>query len=147
MTSQESALLIIAKLALADGRIDEAEREFLTLLLEQSPSELRIDDLLKAAPKAELAELVGKVEKYEDRFFIALRAYLMAHVDWEYDRQEESLYGSLVKLLAIEAEDLELIKQTEIDLRSPEPKEPAPRVQELYERSSFFRPEGPGPAA
>lgn len=137
MKPTDTALLVVAQVAKADGRLDEAEREYLRKLLDDTGSELTVDALLAVAGNRDLKELAGSVESYADRFAIALQAYLMAFVDWNLDASEKGLYDELVELLGIERGDLEIIAATEVKLRTPDGVPDHPRITELIGASSF----------
>ena len=141
MSHVDSALLVLAKLALADGKIDVSEESFLTVMMDESDNYNDIDALIREANSKTLVDMVGQLEKYEDKFFVALRAYLMANVDLHYDATEEAMFNKLIGLLGITDEDRELIRATEAGLKEEEPQPPAARITELYQASSFFKSE------
>lgn len=124
----------MARMALADGTVSEVERQFLLPLLGPDDD---LDALLELARQSSLAQLVEPVERYADRFFIALRAASMAHIDLELDAREEALYERLVTLLEISPEDREVIARSVASLSADEPETPEARVEELYALSSF----------
>ena len=45
---------------------------------------------MKLAKTKSLDELVAAVETYADRFFVALRAYFVAHADDDFDVKEQA---------------------------------------------------------
>ncbi len=138
MDTRESAALVLARMALADGTIDPTEREFLAEFCREVGVGAGVDTLIETAGGRSLEELVGAVRGYEDRFFIALRAYLMARVDASFDVSEERLFGDLVAALEIRPDDRRLIERTHRQLEAEEPGAPDPRIMELYRASSFF---------
>jgi len=135
-----SSLLVLAKMAQSDGIVDGRERvflgEFLSLVATPAPFS-DVDALLEKAREHSLAELVDAVEGYEDRFFIALRAYSMAHIDADFDVKEVSLFKNLLSKLKISKGDRRLIRRIERQLNSEHLDEPDPRLAKLYENSSF----------
>lgn len=141
MSHVDSALLVLAKLALADGKIDVSEESFLTVMMDESESYHDIDELIRDANSKTLVDMVGKLEKYEDKFFVALRAYLMANVDLHYDATEEEMFNRLIGLLGITDDDRELIRATEASIKEEDPQAPSERIQALYKASSFFKAE------
>ena len=141
MSHVDSALLVLAKLALADGKIDISEETFLTVMMDESENYHDIEELIREAQSKTLIDMVDKLDKYEDKFFVALRAYLMANVDLHYDATEEAMFNRLVGLLGIHDDDRELIRATEASLKDEEPQPPSERIQMLYKASSFFKAE------
>jgi uncharacterized membrane protein YebE (DUF533 family) len=141
MSHTDSALLVLAKLALADGKIDCSEEGFLADMITDSETYTDIQKLLEEASNKSLAEMVNRLEKYEDKFFVAMRAYLMAHVDLHLDLREEAMLNELVTLLEISDADQQLIKETEKNLKKDDPAQPSERIQLLYQASSFFQAE------
>ena len=134
MSARRAAVLVMAKMALADGEVADAEREFLSPLLDESDS---LEALLKEAEGKKLVDLVSPIDAYADRFFIALRARSMAAIDAEFDAREEALYERLVRALEITADDRQLIERQVDALDSIEPIPPDPRLEELFKQSSF----------
>ena len=134
MDIQKATVLVMAHMALADGGISPEESDFLTPFLEPGVS---LEELLKEAQAHSLQELLEPIESYADRFFIALRAASMAHVDSQLDAQEEDLYERLVKLLEISPADQEVIARAVAAFLAEEAEEPEARVAELFAQSSF----------
>jgi len=134
---RRASLLVMAKMALADGQVTPEEKGMFSSLAGAE----RVDALLDEARQGTLDELVGRVAKYEDRFFIALRSYMMAHVDGDFDVKEEKLYERLVEKLGVTDADRKLIRKTEAAQRAVRPTPPDPRIDALYEASSFFQAE------
>ncbi len=133
---KRTAALILARMAYCDGIIDPAERELLADLTGFPPYGDYMDTLLAEAQDFPLEVLVERLDNYADRFFIALRAYMMAQVDADFDVAEERFFKRLVNWLAITHEDRELIAETHRRIhRDPEPD---PRIRKLYEQSSFY---------
>lgn len=134
MSARKATLLVMARMALADGTVSEQEKSFLAPLLGPEDD---VEELLAQARDKTLAELIAPVESYADRFFIALRAASMAHVDTDFDAREEALYERLVTLLGIEESDRAVIDRSVELFVGEGPEEPEPRVEELYAQSSF----------
>lgn len=142
MSTMNKALLVLAKLALADGKIEPNEREFLEEYVGQSAAFETVDGLLEVAKGQSLEDMLSELDcSYEDKFFIALRAYLMAHVDHHYDVKEEALFNKLVDSLGILKSDRALIHEAELLVKAQEPRDPPLRIQELYRKSSFSKEE------
>jgi len=132
---KRTAALILARMASCDGVIASVEREFLAELTGYPPFGDYMDTLIAEAVDFPLEVLLDRLTNYADRFFIAMRAYMMANVDADFDVTEERFFKRLVHWLAITDEDRELIQATHRGLRDNE--EPHPRILELYEQSSF----------
>ncbi|MEM9188354.1 MAG: hypothetical protein AAGF12_04225 [Myxococcota bacterium] len=134
MGARKATLLVMAKMALSDGVVAEEERSFLEPLLQGDET---VDKLLAEAKDKKLEELVGTIENYADRFFIALRAASMASIDADLDAREEALYEKLVAVLEIPQDDQAVIKRSVAALDAIEAPPPEPRVEQLYRESSF----------
>lgn len=131
--TRQALILVMAKMALADGKISEEERGFLESMLEEGES---LPKLLDAAGRQTLAQLVAPIELYADRFFIALRAACIAHIDVDFDAQEEAAFQELIVTLGLSSDDSELILEgvhSLDDLHAT----PNPRIEQLFEQSSF----------
>lgn len=134
MNAQRTTALVMAKMALSDGVIADEERAFLTPMLAEGET---VDDLLEEAKGKSVQSLVGDIDNYADRFFIALRAASMAHVDAHLDAREEALLQELVTVLEVTEGDQALIQAHVSALESIEPVPTDPRLQQLYGQSSF----------
>ena len=73
MSHTDSALLVLAKLALADGKIDCSKEGFLADMITDSETYTDIQKLLEEAGNKSLAEIVNRLEKYEDKFEAILK--------------------------------------------------------------------------
>src|SRR5688572_10290619 len=131
MRPRKAALLAMVKMALVDGTVSIEERRMLEPLLEPGES---LPQLMDEARSTKLHELAAAIERYADRFFVALRAASMANVDAHLDAREETLYDELVELLGIEKRDRELIERSVAALDSPNTAPPEPRLEELYQQ-------------
>jgi tellurite resistance protein len=134
MAARTATLLAMAKMALVDGEVSDAERRLLEPLLTAGES---LDVLLEAAKQRSLPELVQSIDRYADRFFIALRAASMAAIDERLDAREEALFAELVALLEIEPADRALIERSVAALSAVDPPPLDPRIEQLYQQSSF----------
>jgi len=134
MAARKAALLAMAKMALVDGNVSELERGMLAPLLTPDES---IDDLLEEARGVELLAVVAELDRYADRFFVALRSASMAHVDAQLDAREVALYDELVGALDISADDMLLIDEAVRGLSALEPPPIHPRIAQLFQQSSF----------
>jgi len=134
--------IILAKMALKDGVLDDNEQDFLQEMCDVLVKE-PLEDVLEKARTEPLDGLLVHVESYPDRFFISMRAYMMAHADEHFDIQEEHFFDELITKLEITAEDLALIKRTGERLQLEDPGDPEPRLLELYNQSSFYRDDVP----
>lgn len=138
MTPQKSAALILAKMALADDILDPAEVDFLEQLLAGHPELGTINELVEEARDRSLKDLAEGLEKYPDRFLVAFRVLLMASVDQHLDPREQALYQDLISLLKITKSDSLLLEKTEASARAGQLQEPDPRINKMFEESSFF---------
>lgn len=134
MGARKAVLLAMTKMALIDGSVSEVEREMLEPLL---PSGQSLDELIHEAREQSLAALVGTIDRYADRFFLALRAASMAAVDEHLDAREEALYAELVELLQITPADRALIERAVAALSAVDPPPLDPRIEQLFQQSSF----------
>jgi uncharacterized tellurite resistance protein B-like protein len=138
LTPQKAAALILAKMALADGILDPAELDFLEELLVGHPESGTINELIDEARDRSLESLAAALEKYPDRFLVSFRVLLMASVDQHLDPREQQLYQQLLKLLEIKREDSLIFESTQAMARSGKLEQTHPRINEMYEQSSFF---------
>ena len=136
MDEKTAALSIMAKMALCDGTVDPTERSMIAELV--GPEE-KVDEVIELAKSTPLDQLVSSVSSYADRFFVALRAYFVAHADDDFDIKEQELFARIVEKMQLEEGDLVLIRETEAAMRKGEAPAPAPRFEELYEKSSFAK--------
>lgn len=137
MDLRRKGLLVIAKMALQDGVVAPEERQ----ALEDMSFGVTVDELdgvIEEAKSRTLDELLNGIEKYEDRFIIALRAYHMAHSDRSYDIEEELNFELLVDRFLISTDDRALIKRVQGGMSGQTPVVPEPRLLELHRGSSFF---------
>lgn len=134
MSARKAALLVMAKMALSDGTVAEEERDFMRPLLEAGDD---LDALLDEAKGKTVAQLIEPVDKYADRFFIALRAASMAAIDDHLDAREEALYERLVAALEISDKDRKVIQRTVAALSEIGVQPVESRIEELYHQSSF----------
>ena len=136
MDEKTAALSIMAKMALCDGNVDAAERSMLADLI---GDDAKVDAVLTTARNTTLEDLVAELDSYADRFFVALRAYFVAHADDKFDVKEQKLFTRIVEQMKLKDEDLALIRKTEEAMRSDEGMAPDARFEELYQRSSFAK--------
>lgn len=134
MGARRAALLALSKMAMADGRVTDEERQLLVSMLGPDES---VDALLSEAQSQALSDIVARLDRYADRFFVALRAATIARIDARLDAREAALYSQLVELLAINESDRALIERSVEALDDVEPAPPDPRIIELYQVSSF----------
>lgn len=134
MNGKRIAALVMAKMALSDGQVTEEERGFLKPVLPEGES---VDEVLEEAKSHTLKDLIGRVDNYADRFFIAMRAAAMARVDLDLDAREEAALNRLMSAVNLNADDTALLEQTISDMDSAQPSPPSPRLAELFEQSSF----------
>jgi tellurite resistance protein len=124
----------MAKMALVDGHVSDEERAMLAPHLDSAES---VDALVEEAKRTSLAEILGGIDRYADRFFVALRAASMAAIDEHLDAREEALYAELVATLEITPEDRALIDESVAGLDAIEPPPMHPRIEQLFLSSSF----------
>ena len=122
MNGKRIAALVMAKMALSDGEVTEEERGFLAPVLPEGES---IDQVLEEAKDHTLKDLIGRVDNYADRFFIAMRAAAMAHVDLEFDAAEEAALDRLMSAVNLSADDTALLEQTIKDMENAQPSPPS----------------------
>ncbi len=134
MAARKAALLCMAKMALVDGTVSDLERNMLAPLLTTTES---VDALLEEAKTVELSALVAELDRYADRFFVALRSASMAHVDAHLDAREAALYDELITKLDILPDDKLLIAESVAGLSLVEPPPLHPRIAQLFQQSSF----------
>ncbi|MEM7260422.1 MAG: hypothetical protein AAF488_00425 [Planctomycetota bacterium] len=139
MDERAAAVAVMAKMALMDGEIGELERKLLEDLLGTGPV---VDEVLTYARGLPLDALIQRVERYEDRFFMAYRAFTVAAADHGFDIAELGLFNRLVRQLDIPDEDRRLILDTYGRLHASPPQDPDPRVMELYRASNFYDQDG-----
>jgi len=132
---KRTAALILARMASCDGVIDSAERELLADLTGFPPFGDYMDTLLAEALEFPLQVLIDRLDNYADKFFIAMRAYMMAQIDADFDVAEERFFTRLVAELAITKSDHALIERTHLGIHRNEA--PDPRILELYRQSTF----------
>jgi hypothetical protein len=137
MDPRRRCLLVLAKMALQDGVVREEERQTLEDMAEGLGS-AEIDDIVVEAEVADFEDLLGGIEKYEDRFLIALRAYHMANTDAVFDLVEEASFARLVEVFGITDEDRQLIERVGAGTPADGAAAPEPRLMELHRGSSFF---------
>ena len=133
MDPKTAAARVMARMALADQEVTDDER---WLLVELVGSDEEAAALLDQVADAEVAELVAPVTLYADRFFLAFRAYVMAHADEVIDDRERSLFEELLRHLALVERDRELIESVGRSILGGRDA-PPDRFRELYEQSSF----------
>lgn len=134
MSARKATVLVMAKMALSDEQVTDEERAFLQTMMSDDET---IDGLIETVKSKSVADLVAGIDNYADRFFIALRAASMAHIDAHLDAREEVLLDKLLTELDITKNDQSLIQQCVDDLDAVEPVPPDPRIEALYMQSSF----------
>ncbi len=139
MDERSAAVAVTAKMALMDGEIGNPERALLEELLGTGPI---VDEVVEYARTVPLKDLLTRVNRYEDRFFVTYRAYFMAAADGTLDIAELRIFNRLVREFAIASGDRDLIVETHARLTAEKPADPDPRVMELYRASSFFEQDG-----
>ncbi|MCB9752397.1 MAG: TerB family tellurite resistance protein [Myxococcales bacterium] len=137
MDSETAAITIMAKMALSDGRVSAEERESLRDILHADD---RVDAAIERARQTGLRELVDALDRYADRFFVAVRALSMAAADARFDVKEEEFFVRLVEALDIVPGDMSLLlRRTQGDEGDPEADDDVgARLRELWRQSSFF---------
>jgi hypothetical protein len=134
VNTKRTVALVMAKMALADGVVTEEEKGFLQPVI---PPGEDLDEVLVEAKSVSLSDLISQVENYADRFFIAMRAASMAHVDLDLDAREEAALERLMSAVDLTEDDLQLLRETVDDMNNPTASPPGPRLAELFEQSSF----------
>ena len=137
MNPRLAAARVMAKMALADGEVNADEHWLLANLV----GEEVVGPLLSDVATVDLNDLLEPIERYADRFYIAFRAYLMAHADAVFDDTERVVYEALLEQLQITPTDRKLIEETGDAITARRTGSPAPRFRELYDESSFAEPD------
>lgn len=130
--TRRATVAIMARLALVDGNVSDEEFD---LLSEWVPKE-DLPELFRSVADKPITDLVRGIESYQDRFFIALRAYIIAHEDLDFDESEKAFYQELIDIMQISDDDQLLIKNTALGRGEPDP-----RLETLYMDSSFYKEE------
>lgn len=131
------AVRVLAKMALSDGVITSEERSLMNEILQELQVDLSAEVLFQEVQGKPIRDLIDKVDKYEDRFFIALRAYAMAHIDFDFDPEERKFFNDLIAVLGIRPEDRALIEATEQQESGGFTSESESKLRTHYENSSF----------
>jgi len=131
--ARHAALVVMAKMVLIDGNMSRLEEMFLAATAKTTSLEKLFDE----AREHSLESLCARVERYEDRFFVALRAFSIAYIDRELGTREGHLFQEILDILGITPEDRLLIEQVRTDGESDSPAAHHPRLQALYAASSF----------
>jgi len=134
MDPRHASAVVLTKMALQDNKLTEAERDILEALCE-GDGDLSVADLVADAMMHDLDELVEHVTLEADRFFVGLRARLMARADRNFDVQEEAFFKELLSHLELSEEHLEWLHDAEEALASGD--ELNANVQALLKQSSF----------
>jgi len=108
MDSKYAAGLVLVKMALSDGVLSSEEKEELS---EFFPAD-QLDSMIKKASEVPLTQLTSSLVKYEDRFFVCMRAYAMAHSDCDFDSTEQALFEQLIEGFNITPEDRSIIEDS-----------------------------------
>ena len=98
MSAKRAISLIMAKMAMVDGEIVVAEREFLRPLLDHGEC---LETFVQEASRVSLNEIVSNLTNYADKFYVALRASSMSHIDQSEHPTERALYMELLDLLEL----------------------------------------------
>jgi hypothetical protein len=134
MSPEKRALvLVMAKMALVDGKLAEEETGVLEAMLE---GEASIDAMLTQAAQNSFAQLIAPIAHYPDRFFIALRAACLARVDDELAGSEAEVFEQLIRDLGIESADRALILEGARSTQDPG-LQPNPPIEQVVGESSF----------
>ena len=131
MSAKRAICLIMAKMAMADGDVVGAEKDFLQPILDQGEC---VDRFMEEARESPLKEMVTNLDNYADRFYVALRAFSMSRVDDTVHPDEQRFYEELIALLKIKPEDQELIVRTVETTEG----QPDPRIMEIFLESSLI---------
>lgn len=129
MSAKRAISLIMAKMAMVDGEIVVAEREFLRPLLDHGEC---LETFVQEASRVSLNEIVSNLTNYADKFYVALRASSMSHIDQSEHPTERALYMELLDLLELSCEDQELIERAVTNAGPPDP-----RIMEIFLQSSL----------
>lgn len=136
MDPRRQGLLVITKMALQDGVVAAEELETLGDM-GGGLTDGEVAELIREARERPLNSLLEGIERYADRFVIALRAFHMAHSDNSFDLEEELGFELLVERFGISSEDCELIKAVYSGMTGDSPVVDSARLLELHRDSSF----------
>lgn len=121
-------------MAQADGEVAAAERDLLVSIAgDLSSAEAALD----AVRGETLDGLALRVERYADRFFIAMRARSCALVDGRLDPSEALAFERLVEGFQLLPDDVAKIEQVAAAAIRGEDCPPDERVRALFTASSF----------
>ena len=127
------ATCILLKIAVADGEIDNEELE----LLEEFNDGKNAKELQHIGEKSSFEELVAQISKPEDRFFIRLRAQMMAEADGVVDANEQKLLDELIIGLPLSKELESLLGDVLEEELEGTKKADMEKIEALYLNSSF----------
>ena len=134
LNSEKSvATCILVKIAVADGEIDNEELE----LLEEFNDGKNAKELQHIGEKSSFEELVAQISKPEDRFFIRLRAQMMAEADGVVDANEQKLLDELIIGLPLSKELESLLGDVLEEELEGTKKADMEKIEALYLNSSF----------
>ncbi len=127
------ATCILVKIADADGEIDNEELE----RLEEFNDGKNAKELQHIGEKSSFEELVAQISKPEDRFFIRLRAQMMAEADGVVDANEQKLLDELIIGLPLSKELESLLGDVLEEELEGTKKADMEKIEALYLNSSF----------
>lgn len=118
----------------ADGNVAAAERALLDTL---AGSRSVAERALRAVQGVSLDVLIPEVERYADRFFIAMRARTCALADGRLDPGEIQAFHDLVAAFQLLPQDVAKITEVAAAAARGEDSPPDDRVRALFAASSF----------
>ena len=116
MKEHKAALLILIKMGLSDGILNDSESSLIEDFKKSMNIQNDSEELIKEAKNTKLGDLIDRITKYEDKFFIAMRSYSMANVDNDFDLAEQELFERLVNAMDISQSDIDIIKKVGLSL-------------------------------
>lgn len=130
--------LILAKMALMDGVIDDREKTMLNEVCAELPSRPDVDELIENARRTPIDSLLSGIKSYEDQLLIAMRAFSMANVDADFHPDEQSLYEQIAQTFDISSTDRELIEEVGLLALEHSMSHFPKRMIDIYAQSSFW---------
>lgn len=137
MTPHEAILTLLIRLAMRDGEPSPVEQAYLSNLADAWGLLDRLSALEAAAPTFKLDLILQAVPHYPDRFWIALRAYLLNQSDDEYSTSDLLSVNELMIRLGIQTADRMLIEQVHPDMTLNQIRHLDPRLASLADASSL----------
>ena len=128
---------MISKIAFQDGVLSPLEVACIADIADELSIPLP-DDLTILSQAHSISDLLRHVRSYEDRFFIAARAWMVALADEELTHNERVAIDDMMRRLGIRASDKAIIQKIQPGMTTTELRFLDDRIEHLYVRSSFY---------